>query len=178
MLFGVVASLLVASGCGVSSSGTSAAVATNATAPPATMPVTTMPVTTIPETATTGPSSGEGTPPAHCKYGSVVLSVPTNGTASVCLHVGAVLTATFDKSAGGYGGPSGPWAPLQVEPTSVLRVISEAPDRQLLKAVFGASHPGTASVNASFQTVCSSRDTTCTIPPLDEIFLNVTVISP
>ena len=135
------------------------------TTPMTTTPMTTTPATTIPVTARGVPSEPETSSPGRCGYGAVAVLPTSDRTASVCLHVGATLTATFDKSAGGYGGPAGAWEPLEVHPALVLRTVSDSPDRQLLKAVFVASSPGTAWVSAGFQTVCSSTATPCTIPP-------------
>ena len=125
------------------------------------------------------------TRPADCWSGSVAVAANSSGSdrpaSPVCLDSGATLTVTFDKSAGSWGGQPGAWLspPVTISgDTSVLKLVTASPNGQTLSAVVEARMPGTSSLNAYFEVSCSSRDTSpCTIPPIAEHTLSVTVVA-
>jgi hypothetical protein len=120
--------------------------------------------------------------PTDCRSGSVSVAEPPAGPGtSVCLHAGATLTVTFDKSSSRATGVPGRWAvpPVRVVNPSTLGITATSTRGPLLTAVFSADAPGSTMVYASFDEECAGRDTTpCTIPPLAEVELNVTVVEP
>ena len=119
--------------------------------------------------------------PALCQSGSVTVAASSPTLPQpVCLHSGATLTVVFDKSRSGIGVP-GPWAapPLAVVPNGLLAVTSTTASGERLTATFATKAPGTATVSANFDNECSPGDMTpCTIPPLSQITLRVTVVGP
>lgn len=134
---------------------------------------TTLAPGTVPATASPAP--------ANCQSGSVTVaaSLPTLPP-PVCLHSGATLTVVFDKSTSGIGVP-GPWAvpPLAVVPIGLLTVTSTTASGGHLTATFATKAPGTATVSGNFDNECLPADVTlCTIPPLSQINLRVTVVGP
>jgi hypothetical protein len=139
----------------------------------ATTVITSIAPGTVPPTASLAP--------ANCQSGSVTVaaSIP-NLPPPVCLHSGATLTVVFDKSTAGIGVP-GPWAvpPLAVAPKGFLTVTSTTDSGDHLTATFATTAPGTATVSGYFDNECGAADTTpCTIPPMSEINLSVTVVGP
>ena len=139
-------------------------------------------------TATTATTIASGTVPPtpspapdNCRSGSVTVaaSLPILPP-PVCVHSGATLTVDFDKSNSRIGVP-GPWAvpPLAVTPNGFLTVSRTTESGDHLTATFAATAPGTATVSSYFDNECAPTDTTpCTIPPLNEINLRVTVVGP
>jgi DNA-binding beta-propeller fold protein YncE len=118
---------------------------------------------------------------SDCRYGKVsVLASLAIPSPSICLHEGATLTVTFDKSAGGLGVP-GPWTvpPLGAVDPSVLKLSSRSARGQVLTAALEATGSGTATLSAHFDEECSGDQlTACTIPPQGEIDVGVTVVTP
>jgi hypothetical protein len=134
-------------------------------------------VTTVPTLPGVVPTVA--TAPTDCQSGSASVAAPSTGSHAVCLHVGATLTVTFDKSGGGMGVP-GPWLvpPVRMD-RPIIAITSTSPHGPLLTAVFRAESPGSTTVYASFGEECSKGDKTpCTVPPLGMIELDVTVVSP
>jgi hypothetical protein len=110
-----------------------------------------------------------------------LVAAAAGSTLSVCLHSGATLIVTFDKSAGSWGGTAGAWTtypPVAVAgDPSVLKLSSDSPQGQRDTAVFEARSPGTTWVTARFDVSCSNANTTpCTIPPEGQITVNATVV--
>ena len=67
---------------------------------------------------------------------------------------------------------------MRVDP-SVLKLSSSSASGQVLTAVLEAAGSGTTTVYADFDNECSGDQTTpCTIPPLGEISVGVTVVAP
>jgi hypothetical protein len=99
---------------------------------------------------------------------------------SVCARTGATLTVRFDKSPGGLGRP-GQWTipPVGVEDPTILRLSSGSQGGHLLTAVLVTTEPGSTTVPAHFDEECSGTQMTpCTIPPQNEIDVNVRVKAP
>ena len=150
-------------------SGNATSVATKSTSP-----VTTIPRHSIP------PASPAAT---DCRSGTFSIAASSaTSTQPVCLHSGTILTVTFDKSAGSWGGTPGAWTypPVAIggDP-SVVRLKSELTSGEHIIAVFEARSPGSTFVTARFEVSCSSLETSpCTIPPEGEINFGVTVVSP
>ncbi len=116
-------------------------------------------------------------PGCHSGASSLTSSLATLPP-SVCVHTGATLTVTFDKSRGGIGRP-GRWTipPVSVDDPSVLRLSSTSERNYLLTAVLMAAAPGTTTVSAHFDEECSGAQITpCTIPPQSAITVNVMVL--
>lgn len=128
---------------------------------------------------------GIGSPPAVPPTGSQCVSrnasdVDGNGySGPVCLQVGARLTVTF-ISSGGWSG-YGEWnsGPPAVSNVSVLTGGPYGFSAKAETAVFTAVGEGTAMVTAAFDVGCAPANTTpCTVPPLSEQTLTVTVVNP
>jgi hypothetical protein len=170
--------LEVATGCGtaatVRSSGPALPAKATSMATKSTVPVTTIPRHSSPPVTTA---------PTDCRSGTLSLAASSaTSTQPLCLHSGTILTVTFDKSAGSWGGTPGAWTypPVAIggDP-SILKLNSESTSGDHIIAVFEARSPGATFVTARFEVSCSSRDTSpCTIPPEGEINLDVTVVAP